>query len=291
MEDTTCAIARSARAPTMDLVDIGANLTHESFAHDLDDVLLRAAQAGILQIVVTGSSAADSAACVRLAQLHPQRLFATAGVHPHLAREWNSTLAEDIAATAEHRSVVAVGEAGLDFNRDFSPRADQERVFIAHLQLAAQIGKPLFLHERDAFERFHPILREHRSHLGAVVVHCFTGEDTALDAYLDLDLHIGITGWICDERRGLHLREMVSRIPADRLMVETDSPYLLPRDLRPKPKSRRNEPMYLPHVLRQVAADRAQDPLECAAHTAATARAFFALPTPLVPSDLSTCSI
>lgn len=286
MKDTTGAVVRSAPPMNMDLVDIGANLTHESFAHDLDALLARAAHAGVSQMVVTGSSAAESAASVRLAQAHPQRLFATAGVHPHLAQEWDALVAADIAATAAHDCVVAVGETGLDFYRDLSPREDQERAFIEHLQLAAQIGKPLFLHERDAFARFHPILREHRSHLGAVVVHCFTGEDAALDAYLELDLHIGITGWICDERRGSHLREMVPRIPVDRLMVETDSPYLLPRDLRPKPKSRRNEPMHLPHVLRQVAADRGQDPLECAAQTTAAARAFFSLPMPLLTHDL-----
>lgn len=120
--------------------------------------------------------------------------------------------------------------------------------------------------------------REHRQYLGAVVVHCFTGEGHALDRYLELDLHIGITGWICDERRGLHLRELVSRIPADRLMVETDSPYLLPRDLRPKPKGRRNEPMHLPHVVRQIAINRGEDPMQCARQASATARQFFSLP-------------
>ena len=281
MDDIACTIAGSAPPKAMELVDIGANLTHESFADDMESVLARAVHAGVSQMIVTGSSAAESAAGVRLAQRHPRELFATAGVHPHHAREWDGAVAESIAETAEHERVVAIGEAGLDFYRDFSPRDDQERVFIAHLQLAAQLGKPLFLHERDAFDRFHPILREHRPDLGEVVVHCFTGDDTALDAYLELDLHIGITGWICDERRGMHLRELVRRIPAQRLMVETDSPYLLPRDLRPKPKSRRNEPMHLPHILRQVASARAQAPVECAAQTTATARAFFSLPAPL----------
>ena len=281
MDDSTRTAAHGDSEPAMELIDIGANLTHESFAQDLDSVLARAARAGVSQLVVTGSSAAESAACVRLAQAHPRRLFATAGVHPHHARQWDATVARHIAEAAGHDCVVAVGEAGLDFYRDFSPRTDQERAFIAHLELAARIGKPLFLHERDAFERFHPILREHRAHLGAVVVHCFTGDMAALEAYLELDLHIGITGWICDERRGIHLRDLVARIPANRLMLETDSPYLLPRDLRPRPKSRRNEPMHLPHILRRVAVERAQDPFECAAHTTATARAFFALPMPL----------
>ncbi|MFT5448377.1 MAG: TatD DNase family protein [Gammaproteobacteria bacterium] len=277
MDDT---VRSNEPTPLMELVDIGANLTHESFHVDLHEVLARASRAGVSQMVVTGSTAAESVACIELAQAHRQRLFATAGVHPHHAREWDSAVAESIAGSAQHDCVVAVGEAGLDFNRDFSPRDDQERVFIAQLRLAAKLGKPLFLHERDAFERFHSILREHRPHLGAVVVHCFTGNDAALDAYLELDLHIGITGWICDERRGLHLRELVPRIPANRLMVETDAPYLLPRDLRPKPKSRRNEPSHLAHILQQVAQARGEDAVACAERTTATARAFFRLPSP-----------
>jgi TatD DNase family protein len=263
----------------MDMVDIGANLTHEAFHVDLQQVLDRAASAGVSQMVVTGSTAAESLACLELAQTHRNKLFATAGVHPHHAREWDSAVADSIASTAQHDDVVAVGEAGLDFNRDFSPRDDQERAFIAQLQLAEQLGKPLFLHERDAFERFHPILREHRSRLGAAVVHCFTGDEAALDAYLELDLHIGVTGWICDERRGSHLRELVARIPSNRLMIETDAPYLLPRDLRPKPKSRRNEPSHLAHILQRVAQARDEDPVVCAAQTTATARAFFRLPS------------
>lgn len=285
MDDT---VSNNEPAPLMDLVDIGANLTHESFRVDLHEVLARATRAGVSQMIVTGSTAAESVACIELAQVHQQRLFATAGVHPHHASEWDPSVAEGIARTAQHDSVVAVGEAGLDFNRDFSPRDDQERVFIAQLQLAAQLGKPLFLHERDAFERFHSILREHRPHLGAVVVHCFTGSDAALDAYLELDLHIGITGWICDERRGLHLRELVSRIPANRLMVETDAPYLLPRDLRPKPKNRRNEPSHLAHIVQQVAQARGENPAVCAERTTATARAFFRLPSPSSSPQSST---
>ncbi len=280
MEDTTgTGPSRPDGAPD-DLVDIGANLTHESFGHDLEQVLARAMAAGVAQIVVTGSSAHESAAALGLARAHPGRLFATAGVHPHLAREWDAGVADAIAALAAAPEVVAVGEAGLDFNRDFSPRPDQERAFHDQLDLAARSGKPVFMHERDAHDRFLAILREHRSRLGPAVVHCFTGDERQADAYLELDLHLGITGWICDERRGLHLRRVVSRIPADRLMLETDSPYLLPRDLRPRPKSRRNEPMHLPHVLATVAASRGVTAAALARETTATARRFFALSQP-----------
>ena len=264
----------------MQLVDIGANLGHESFDRDRPQVLARACEAGVAQIVVTGASEAESAAALDVARTGPGVLFSTAGVHPHHAREWRAGSAAALERLAAAPEVVAVGETGLDFNRDFSPRTDQERAFEAHLDLAAGLGMPVFLHERDAHERFLAIVSRWRARLPRAVIHCFTGDGAALDAYLDLDLYVGVTGWICDERRGLPLRGLVSRIPLDRLMIETDAPYLLPRDLAPKPKTRRNEPMYLPHVLRSVAAAAGHEPEALAHSTAQTARRFFGLPEP-----------
>ena len=264
----------------MDLVDIGANLGHESFGRDREQVLARARKAGVAQIVVTGASEAESATALGVARTAPGMLFSTAGVHPHHAREWSSHSARVLERLAEEPEVVAIGETGLDFNRDFSPRADQERAFEAHLELTAGLGMPVFLHERDAHERFLAIVSRWRDRLPRAVIHCFTGDERALDAYLDLDLHVGVTGWICDERRGLHLREIIGRVPLDRLVIETDAPYLLPRDLVPKPKTRRNEPMYLPHVLRAVAAAVGREPESLARSTTETARRFFGLPSP-----------
>ncbi|GMQ75097.1 MAG: TatD family hydrolase [Gammaproteobacteria bacterium] len=265
---------------SMELIDIGANLGHDSFRHDLPQVLERAHAAGVTQVIVTGASESESRAAHDIASAHPGVLFATAGVHPHLAREWNGDTAMAIRELAQSPIVVAVGEAGLDFNRDFSPRPIQERVFAAQLELAVALGMPVFMHERDAHDRFAAILGEFRSRLGPAVIHCFTGDAQELDHYLELDLHVGITGWICDDRRGTHLRELVSRIPLERLMLETDSPYLLPRDLDPRPKSRRNEPMHLAHIVETVAACRQIDPAELADATTRTARAFFGLEAP-----------
>jgi len=174
--------------------------------------------------------------------------------------------------------VRAVGECGLDFNRDFSPRPQQEKVLEEHLALAVELQLPVFLHERDANQRLLEILKDYRDHLPAAVVHCFTGEQAALFSYLDLDLHIGITGWICDERRGTHLHPLVREIPRGRLMLESDAPYLLPRTLRPKPKNGRNEPAYLPEVLREVALHRNETMEDLALHSTACARRFFGLP-------------
>ena len=262
----------------MELIDIGANLCHESFASDLDEVLDRAARSGVDRIIVTGTSRPDSEAAAALARRHPGRLRSTAGVHPHEAAAFDGRAAAAIEALAVRKEVAAIGETGLDFYRDLSPRPDQERAFEAHLEIAARLGLPVFMHERDAHRRFVELLKPFRDRLGPAVIHCFTGDRDALHTYLDLDLHVGITGWICDERRGLHLRELAGRIPADRLMLETDSPYLLPRDLRPRPRSRRNEPARLAHIARAVA-DAAGETVEAlAARTTATACAFFGLP-------------
>ena len=264
----------------MELVDIGANLGHESFDRDREQVLARAREVGVAQIVVTGASETESAAALAVARTAPGALFATAGVHPHHAKEWGSGSAAALERLAAEPEVVAIGETGLDFNRDFSPRPDQERAFEAHLELAAGLGMPVFLHERDAHDRFQAIVSRWRDRLPDAVIHCFTGDGSELDAYVDLDLHVGVTGWICDERRGLHLREIIARVPGDRLMVETDAPYLLPRDLVPKPKTRRNEPMHLPHILRAVAVAVGCEPDALARSTTETARRFFGLPSP-----------
>jgi TatD DNase family protein len=260
------------------LVDIGANLTNRAFAGDLEQVIARGFAAGLAAIVVTGSSVEGSRESLALARTKPARLFATAGVHPHHASALDddglAVLRECLAAP----QCVAVGECGLDYDRDYSPRADQRRAFERQLALAIELGRPVFLHAREAHPDFAAMLAEHRPHLVRAVVHCFTGSDEELDAYLALDCHIGITGWICDERRGLHLRELVARIPADRLMVETDAPYLLPRDLKPAPKNRRNEPGLLPHVARMVATCVGKPFEQLAAETTAVARAFFGLP-------------
>ena len=258
----------------MQLADIGANLTHASFREDLDAVLARARAAGVGTLVVTGTSVEESRRAAALAESHA--LFATAGVHPHHARECDAGTIPALREVAAHAKVVAIGECGLDFNRNYSPHPDQEKWFVAQLELAAELGKPLFLHSRDAHPRFAEILRHHG--VRKAVAHCFTGEAAELRAYLELGLHVGITGWICDERRGKHLVELVKEIPADRLLLETDAPYLTPRDLHPQPKARRNEPAFLPHIARAVARARGETVEALAAATTRNAREFFGLP-------------
>ena len=261
-----------------EFVDIGCNLAHDSFDSDRQRIIADAVAAGVTQIIVTGTSLTASVKAIELCSAMPATLFATAGIHPHHAGELDRHSIDALHRLLQDQAVVAVGECGLDYFRDFSPRPAQLAAFEAQLELAAATARPVFLHERDAHEDSLALLRRYRSRLVGGVAHCFTGNREQLAAYLDLDLHIGITGWICDERRGGPLREAVGALPLERLLLETDAPYLLPRDLKPQPKNRRNEPRFLPHVAGRLA-ELIERPLaEVAAAATANSRRLFGLP-------------
>jgi TatD DNase family protein len=277
MGNLSTAPPLAVASPAATLIDIGINLTHDSYDADRAAVLERAQAAGVVQMVITGSTLESSRRALELARAHPRRLFATAGVHPHHAAELNADRLTELEELARSGEVVAVGECGLDYFRDFSPRDAQRRAFAAQLEVALRLGKPVFLHQRDAHADFIGILREH-SPSWRGVAHCFTGVAEQLTSCLELGLAIGITGWICDERRGTHLAALMPQIPAERLLLETDGPYLLPRDLKPKPASRRNEPAYLPQVAAAVARARGETVESLARSSSAAARALFGLP-------------
>ncbi|MCD1126448.1 3'-5' ssDNA/RNA exonuclease TatD [Jinshanibacter sp. LJY008] len=241
------------------MFDIGVNLTNRQFAQDRHEVVERAKQAGVNGMLVTGTSLKESIAAHQLSNHYPDYCWSTAGVHPHDASGWSASCEQQIYQLAAESNVVAIGECGLDFNRNFSTPQEQEHAFSAQLAIAAELEMPLFLHCRDAHHRFIELLKPWLSKVPAAVVHCFTGNRQELEEYLSLGLYVGITGWICDERRGQELRELVPLIPVDKLLLETDAPYLLPRDLTPKPTSRRNEPAFLAHILQQVAILRGED--------------------------------
>jgi TatD DNase family protein len=259
------------------LIDIGANLTHECFIRDIPAVISRAKAAGLVQIMVTGASLQGSQQAAQLAQQHPGYLWASAGIHPHHADEADAAAMLMIKQLLSQPEVKAVGETGLDFFRDLCPRAQQIKAFEAHIELAIELQKPMFLHERDASKAFIEVLSPYRDQLPKVVVHCFTGEATALHSYIDMDCHIGITGWLCDERRGTHLIPLIADIPDNRLMIETDAPYLMPRNIRPKPNNRHNQPHFLSYVCQAVADARSVDYATVAAMTTANAVEFYHL--------------
>ena len=241
----------------MHYIDIGANLTHESFASDLAQVLLAASEADVRTLIVTGSTVTESQQAATLAAQRTG-LYATAGVHPHYADDYQPETQAQLQAIVESASrpgdsdpygkVIAIGECGLDYHRNFSTHSAQLYALESQLELACKLKLPVFLHERDAFEDFYHVLARYHQDLFRWVVHCFTGTQAMMEAYVQLGAYIGVTGWVCDERRGQSLQAAVPFIPADRLVIETDAPYLLPRHLKPKPKGRRNEPQYLPQI-------------------------------------------
>lgn len=260
------------------LIDIGANLAHDSFDDDRDAVLQRASDAGVAGIVITGSSDDSNVRAASLAESCPGTLYATAGVHPHHASDYTDSSDELIREYVKKDVVVAVGECGLDYFRNFSPREAQLDAFRRQLDIAKDCGLPVFLHQRDAHDDFVEVLDAALPDLSRAVAHCFTGEGESLHEYIAMGLYVGITGWICDERRGQHLHDIVPVIPDDRLLIETDAPYLLPRNIRPRPKSRRNEPANLPYVLNTLAQARDQSIEHVAEITTQNAIRFFGLP-------------
>ena len=229
------------------MFDIGVNLTSSQFAKDRDDVVARAFDAGVNGLLITGTNLRESQQAQKLARQYSS-CWSTAGVHPHDSSQWQ-------AATEE----------------------EQERAFVAQLRIAAELNMPVFMHCRDAHERFMTLLEPWLDKLPGAVLHCFTGTREEMQACVARGIYIGITGWVCDERRGLELRELLPLIPAEKLLIETDAPYLLPRDLTPKPSSRRNEPAHLPHILQRIAHWRGEDAAWLAATTDANVKTLFGI--------------
>ncbi|MEC9374803.1 MAG: TatD family hydrolase [Pseudomonadota bacterium] len=231
------------------LIDIGANLTHSSFDNDVESSITRAKKVGVDKILVTGANRESTEKALHLSNQYPSTLYSTAGVHPHHASEYNSSIDSFLRKTAIHPKIVAIGECGLDYFRNLSPSLDQKKAFKQQLEIAVDLNKPVFLHQRDAHKDFLDLLKPYIGSISGGVAHCFTAGKKELECYLDLGLFIGITGWICDERRGQELRDAVKSLPLNRVMIETDSPYLMPKHLNNKKQGRRNEPSNLPHIL------------------------------------------
>ena len=246
-------------------IDIAVNLIGSKLEPQLDSIIQEAQAQGVEQQIVIGSNLTESADVASCCEKYPQTLYGTAGVHPHYASQWNDDSAVILQSLLQRQNIVAVGECGLDFNRNFSTPAEQLRAFEAQLRIACDTQMPVYMHCRDAHAEFIALIKQYRASLSKAVLHCFTGTRQELEDCLELDLYIGVTGWVCDERRGQALADAVKYIPQHRLMLETDSPYLLPRNLKPKPKSGTNFPKYLPHIAETVANLR-QQPIELLAN-------------------------
>ena len=243
------------------LVDICVNLTDKVFSGKEDAIINEANKKNVTKMVLVGNDLSSSEKCQRLAKKY--NFVSTVGYHPHNAKEWKEDSYAKLQKLIEFENVRAVGECGLDFNRNFSPPEIQHKVFAKHIDLAKESGLPLFVHERDAFHQMYKIISENIKDCKKVVVHCFTGTKNSLEDYLSLGVYIGLTGWICDDRRGKHLRDFINIIPDDRLLIETDSPYLSPyisskeSNITSEMKHL-NKPAYLTEIAKTLAKHRNQ---------------------------------
>ena len=233
-------------------IDIACNFTHPSFAENLTHVLLDAEAVDVKKFVLLCASLKDLESIQSIQSRDPSKFFITAGIHPHHASEIHDLKGLPLMDIIASIQPDAIGETGLDYFRNISPPEIQRESFAMHIDIAKDLKKPLYLHQRDAHDDFVKILKKHSSHLPRFVVHCFTGTQKQLDAYLELGAYIGLTGWICDKKRNQDLRASIKTIPLDRLMLETDCPYLLPKNLPHKPKKNINEPKFLPHITNEV---------------------------------------
>jgi TatD DNase family protein len=233
------------------MIDIGVNLTHPSLLENLNENIEQWHTAGVSNVIAIASDINESLKLAGITQAHPS-IYHTVGCHPHHADSWDHT-SDSILRNliTESKNAVAIGETGLDFNRNYSTQNNQINAFNEQISIAKSLDLPLYLHERDAEAQMLSILKSHFNEEIKGVLHCFTANKDTLKHYLDLGLYIGITGWICDERRGSELQEAIKYIPKNRILIETDSPYLLPRSLRPRPK--KNHPKLLPHIASQAA--------------------------------------
>lgn len=229
--------------------DAGVNLTDPRF--DAHEEIVCALSEGVTRMCVITTKPSEWSKAIGLYQAYPQQVCFTLGIHPHYA----ATVTDDdllrLRELVHQPGMVAIGECGLDFNRNFSPKADQIRVFNAQLALACESGKPVYLHQRDAFSEQVACLEPYLGAISGGIAHCFTQGKAELETYLSMGLYIGVTGWVCDEKRGQTLAGALPYLPMDKLVLETDAPYLFPKTVRPR--KRDNRPAYLPHIAKHVA--------------------------------------
>ena len=230
--------------------DIGANLTHESFKKDLDMVIKEAKLNKVKKICITSTTVEDTKISLKISEKEQDFFITTCGIHPHYADTFKESNIKEIKQLSEHTSVKAIGETGLDFNRNFSKKENQILCFKSQIEIAQELNLNLFLHQRDAHKDFMNCFNNVDLKVNAVV-HCFTEDKEKFYEYLDRGFWIGFTGWICDPVRGKHMIDLISNMPLDRIMIETDSPYLMPKNL--KIKGRRNEPKFIVEVAKRIA--------------------------------------
>ena len=258
-----------------EIADIACNFTSDRFDNDLDEVINQAIVNNITKFGLICSRLSDIDKLLEIYNRYSKDMFFTIGVHPHHANEINEEYLKKLKEVINNNNPHAIGETGLDFFRNLSTYEEQIYAFEEQIKIAIDTNKPLFLHQRDSHDDFIKILRKYSSDINKSVVHCFTGTKEQLNDYLELDCYIGVTGWICDAKRNVELRKTIKNIPLERLMIETDCPYLIPKNLEEKPKNSRNEPTYLNHIANEVATLMKKDINDIREKTYKTSLSFF----------------
>lgn len=264
------------------MIDIAANLISSQFHRDFASVIAHAHSAQVRALLVPGITLATIDEAIVLAEQY-QHVYVMVGIHPHHATSVDTHTCAQMAQSITAKKVIAWGEMGLDCHRNFVPLATQITALEAQLSLATNhpthAHLPILFHERDAHKPFMQTLAPFLSAMkGGFVVHCFTNGKQALSCYLDAGGYIGITGWVCDTARGEQLREIVKYIPLDKLLIETDCPYLLPKNMQNPPRNRRNEPQFLSHIASRIAQCMGVTDEEVIMHSTNNACTLFHLP-------------
>ena len=252
------------------LIDSHSHLEFPQFDVDVEEVVTRAVEAGISHIVVIGTELASSRKAIELADRNG--LHATVGFHPHAAHSFSEETLRGLRELTLSHSVVAVGEIGLDYFRDLSPREEQIEAFRRQLELAVEQGLPVVIHDRDAHDDVAEILGEYAAQLCGAVLHCYSAGAEFARFYLDLGFYFSVSGQIT-YRRSERLRETISALPIERILLETDAPYLAPQPVR----GRRNEPSFLTHTARCLAELKGMSYDDVCALTSSSAARLFSI--------------
>lgn len=256
----------------MELIDTHCHLTFSPLAEDVPGVIERSRAAGVTGWITVGTQVQDSRRAIELTGLY-ENLYATVGIHPHEAKDADAEALEELRRLGRNEKVAAVGETGLDFHYNFSKQPDQKRVFAAHLEIAGDLGLPVVVHSRNAFAETLEILDRNGAGLKGVVFHCFSGSAEQARQLLDRGYHISFTG-VVTFKNARTTQEAAQIVPLDRLMIETDSPYMSPEPVR---KHKPNEPALMIHTARFLARLRDVSVDGLAQATTQNAREFFGL--------------
>ncbi|MFA5239325.1 MAG: TatD family hydrolase [Phycisphaerae bacterium] len=256
----------------MELIDTHCHLTFEQFTEDVAQVIQRSTDAGVTGWITVGTDLADSRKAVELAERF-EKMYAAVGIHPHDARTVTADTLKELRELAQHKKIVALGETGLDYHYNFSSHEEQRNVFNEHLKIAAEMDLPVIVHCREAFDETMDILEQFKD-VKKIIFHCFSGSAEQAKIVLDKGFYISFTGVVTFKNADA-IRDTARLVPLDRMMVETDCPFMSPEPMR---KQKTNEPALMIYTAKRLAELKEIDLADFAEAVTATSKVFFGLP-------------